>query len=179
MNIVVYQCCDGSQRQLGESATRLAWCEGDIDFEAPISMGEEENWQIAHVSSFQSVMSRVQQIYFVYIYRDVKPDKSEWEWLAYKESHPFQALEIQISEIGGNFIGWTARILGDIPKVDEYIVSYGMKEDGTKITKVEPWFKTHLELFVSDDPDAAFSSIYLSYHKIKTVAAVAVAATVD
>lgn len=170
MKIVVYLCCDDSQRRLGEQSIRLAWCDRAITPDEKVSMGNKDDWAIAQTTTYTN-RSRgdIQQIEIVHVYRDVKPDKTEWEFLSYKDSHPSQAFEVQISEVGSNFIGWVAHISGKAPNLGEYVVSYGIKEDGSKTVRVEPWFTRELEVFTSDDADSAFATVYLTHHIIKSV----------
>ena len=171
LDIVVYQCCQAKQRKLGEDCIRLAWVpRGSADFQDNVSMGASPDWKVAKVNTYTSRHAHeVERIHMVYLYRDVLPDISTWGFFYGKEDHPNQAFEIQISEIGSNFIGWAAKISGNVPEVGKYIRTYGIDPAGQHHVRVEPWFKTDLALFVPENPKSAFELIYLSSHIIKPV----------
>ncbi|MGB3787810.1 MAG: hypothetical protein WA949_07355 [Phormidesmis sp.] len=176
MDIVLYECCDGTQRHIGEESTRFAWLNSPIDIDQPISMnGVEADWRIADIITYKNTQqSEIEHIHFAYVYRgDVPPLRSEWPYLKYREDYPTQAFEIQIAQIGGNFIGWVAHINGDAPATDKYNITYGIRPDGTRVTRVEPWFKTKAEVFTSEDSVSPFATLYLSHHIIKPIEAAA------
>lgn len=171
MDIVVYQCCDSRQRQIGEESTRFVWSDSPT-IAQPVSMnGVVADWKIAEVITYRNTQqSEIENIHYVYVYRgDTPPSRSEWTYLKHKENHPTQAFEIQIAQIGGNFLGWVGLISGDAPLTGRYNISYGIKPDGTKVTKVEPWFKEKSEVFTTKEIVSPFATLYLSHHAIKPI----------
>lgn len=176
MRAIVYICCDGKQRQLGEQAIRLAWSDAPIDRKQPISMGAESNWAIADIFTYRnSDLEDLEAISVVYIYRGNKPSRTDWEFLAFKDSYPMQSLEIQTSEVGSNFLGWTVHCDGERPQVGQYLVTYGIKRDGSSVRAIEPWFRSDVVSFfcdttyLSDTTDIPFNKVHLSLHKIRVL----------
>lgn len=175
MKIVVYQCCNSEQRKAGEKALRLAWTDQKGSYYAePVSMGGVADWKVAEVFTYQSSESQaINYVEFVYVYRGEKPDPSTWAFIAYRNSHPAQSLEIQISEVGSNFLNWVANIDGSKPEVGKYILSYGIDENGISHTRVEPWMTTDVvELTPHGEAKVPFSRIDISLNQIKAVSTV-------
>jgi hypothetical protein len=174
LKIIAYICCDGKQRELGEQPMRFIWSDARPKPKELISMGDKPDWMIAAIADYESPEpEQIPSVYVVYVYRGELPARSEWEFYACKESHPNQSLEIQISEIGANFIGWEASMDGELPEVEQYIVSYGVSPSGDKLVRVEPWFKTEVVALESYIPERAFKRVHVSKHIIKTVSKVA------
>ncbi|MBE9064996.1 hypothetical protein [cf. Phormidesmis sp. LEGE 11477] len=167
MNIIVYQCCDLSQRQLGEQPIRLTWSDAPPAVGKAISMGAESDWHIAEFYTYkQQSTGLVDGIYFAYVFRENIPDLERWPYIPYRKSHPHQVLEIQIPEIGGNFIGSKVNVVGRAPTLNQYITSYGVR-DGKTVSIIEPWFKVQSDRFEELEQNSPFEFVYLSYHQIR------------
>lgn len=169
MRVVVYICCDPDQRELGEQPIRLAWADNHLA-PANVSMGKDENWRIAQTNTYRyPVQDTISSIEVSYVYRGEIPPTSEWQFLRYARNYPNQALEVRIADIGSNFLGWAVLPYGDVPEVNEYLINYGIKPDGTKLMRAEPWFRTAINNFHSDESNPPFAGVYLVHHQMKTV----------
>lgn len=172
MKVVVYICCDPKQRELGEHSVRLAWAD-DSSQPDQISMGKERNWSIAQSASYLcSDQEPISQVEVAYVYRDDMPSPAKWQFQTYQEDYPLQALEVRVADIGSNFLGWAVRPQGGVPEIDEYLVNYGIKPNGTRMARTEPWFKTAVDSFHNSEAIRPFASVHIVHHQIKDLAKV-------
>ena len=169
MNITILQVCDSAQREIGEEDTKLLWCDRPPQLKQQMSMGRCADWQIVEVVPYCSMHdSVIDVIYFAFVAKELVPDVSEWNYLCWRETSPKQALELRIEQPGSNFLGWSVNVQGDLPKVGEYLVSYGLSKQGLS-TRAEPWLMTAFDTFTSDLPRSPFDRIFLAHHRIQPV----------
>ena len=168
MNITVLQVCDSSQREIGEEDTKLLWCDQSPQLKQRVSMGHRDDWQIVEVVPYYPRHDSVLDvIYFAFVDKKAV-DVSEWNYLCWRETSPKQALELRIEDPGSNFLGWSVNVQGDLPKVGDYLVSYGLSEQGLS-TRAEPWLMTAFDTFTSSLPRSPFDRIFLAHHRIQPV----------
>ena len=168
MNITVLQVCDSAQREIGEEDTKLLWCDHAPQLKQQISMGRCDDWQIVEVVPYHFRNDSVIDIIYVAFVAKEAVDVTEWNYLCWRETSPKQALELRIEQLGSNFLGWAVNVQGDAPRVGEYLVSYGLSEQGLS-TRVEPWLMTAFDTFTSDLPRSPFDCVFLAHHRIKPV----------
>ncbi len=166
MEIVVYICCDAKQRKLGEQSIRLAWIDEAPEIYDCVSMGGERDWCPASIWRYtgDGLSASV-----VNLYRRIVPERSDWELAGLKEDFPNQSLEVKISEVGSNFLGWELATDGEPPQNNQYILSYGISPAGEKSINVEPWFTTEVSTLECQHLNSDLARLYVSKHIIKAV----------
>ncbi|MEL7358247.1 MAG: hypothetical protein AAFN40_16990 [Cyanobacteria bacterium J06560_6] len=164
MKLAVYQYCDESQRRSHELSIRFAWCDQAPQRDEVIAMGDEADWQIADVATYAG-NGALAEIYVVSLYRGTLPAREDWELLALKAAYPEQSLQIQISDMGSDVLGFETTFLNQVPTVGSHLIRYGIRED-TFVTRREEWKVSAVEVFTAIEENVPFQQIYLVFHKV-------------
>ena len=135
MKLAIYQYCDESQRLPHELSIRFVWCDRAPEIEETVSMGGEPDWKIADITAYKG-NSTVDCVYAVSLYRDNCPNRAEWELYELKKVYPLQALQVQLSNVGSEVLGYEVDFTGQQPTVGNPLIRYGLQED-TFVTRRE------------------------------------------
>jgi hypothetical protein len=164
MKLAVYQYCDESQRQPNELSIRFAWCDRAPKPQDLVAMGDEATWQVADFSVYEGA-GQITHVYAVNLYRETLPSQADWELYALKANYPEQSLQIQISDVGSEILGYEINFLGQKPAIGNHLIRYGIQES-TFVTRREAWQVSAIEEFSSNHENVPFQQIYLAFHKV-------------
>lgn len=164
MKLAVYQYCDESQRHSHELSIRFAWCDRAPERGDVVAMGGEADWQVADVAAYEG-SGQLAEVYAVSLYRGMLPAREDWELIALRAAYPEQSLQIQVSDVGGDVLGFEINFLGQVPTVGSHLIRYGIRED-TFVTRKEDWQVSAVEAFTVDDEDVPFQQVHVAFHKV-------------
>jgi hypothetical protein len=164
MKLAVYQYCDESQRQPHELSIRFAWCDRAPAPNELVAMGDEATWQVADFAVYEGA-GQITHVYAISLYRKTLPPREDWELYALKSNYPEQSLQVQISDVGSEILGYEINFLGQTPTVGSQLIRYGIRED-TFVTRREAWQVSAVEEFSSSHMSIPFCQIYLAFHKV-------------
>jgi hypothetical protein len=164
MKLAVYQYCDESQRQPHELSIRFAWCDRAPAPGELIAMGDEATWQVADCAVYEGA-GQITHVYAVSLYRKALPPRADWELYALKANYPEQSLQLQISDVGSEILGYEINFLGQTPTVDSQLIRYGIREE-TFVTRREAWQVARGENFMPNFNDVPFHHVYLAFYKV-------------
>jgi hypothetical protein len=164
MKLAVYQYCDESQRQPHELSIRFAWCDRAPAPSELVAMGDEATWQVADCAVYEGA-GQITHVYAVSLYRKALPPRADWELYALKANYPEQSLQLQISDVGSEILGYEIDFWGQTPALGSHLIRYGIQES-TFVTRREAWQVSAVEEFSSSHMGIPFRQIYLAFHKV-------------